>query len=323
MAKRIIAGLIAATAFVALLYFSDIPFLFRGVITAASVLAVYELLTALKSPKSLKILSIVYIVLSAISQVLIFGTPIGNWTSNRLIQLDIIIFDIVFIFSALFFNTFLPFLFILAALTFFLFRKKITFSGAAKTVLGTFIISYAFTTLINLIEIGSAETPFSSEAGVYLLILACIAAWFTDIGGYFAGRFLGGKIFKNRKLAPNLSPKKTIEGAIGGVIVCILTFLLAEIIYTTIFLNEYSWQSERGVSWQLILIVAPILSVCSIGGDLIASKIKRETGVKDFGSIMPGHGGLLDRCDSLLIVAPLLYAMLFLTDTTLFIARWF
>jgi len=121
------------------------------------------------------------------------------------------------------------------------------------------------------------------------LWLVYIISFGTDTFAYFAGVFFG-----KHKLCPNVSPKKTIEGAIGGILGC----LGLTIAYFKFF----------GINISIYTIIFSIfVSAFSMVGDLLASKIKREYDVKDFGNILPGHGGILDRFDSLLFVAPVVY----------------
>lgn len=136
-----------------------------------------------------------------------------------------------------------------------------------------------------------------NENGLFYFILALIIAWGNDTGAYFAGTFFG-----KHKLCPSISPKKTVEGLVGGWTTSVAAALLL----------SYIWQRATGVAplyWQVALM-AFLLSPLSVVGDLFASTIKRQNGTKDFGNIMPGHGGIMDRFDSLVFVAPLLFALL-------------
>jgi CDP-diglyceride synthetase len=130
--------------------------------------------------------------------------------------------------------------------------------------------------------------------GKLTLLFVFICAWLSDIGAYFTGRFFG-----KHKLIPKVSPKKTVEGAIGGIVSAVLFSLVY-----ALCLNKF-WQID--VHYLSIAIFAIFASILGQAGDLLASMIKRYCGIKDFGKIMPGHGGLLDRCDSIVLIAPLLY----------------
>ncbi len=132
--------------------------------------------------------------------------------------------------------------------------------------------------------------------GLFYVFLALIISWMSDIGAYFIGTFFG-----KHKLCPNISPKKTVEGLIGGIGFSILISLFAGFIYQAFFL------SEGAVSYWTIFGLALIGAPLSVIGDLFASLIKRRCGVKDFGNLFPGHGGVMDRFDSLLFVLPLVY----------------
>ncbi|MBQ1928313.1 MAG: CDP-archaeol synthase, partial [Clostridia bacterium] len=129
------------------------------------------------------------------------------------------------------------------------------------------------------------------------LILAIGGAWFCDIGAYFAGTFFG----KN-KMAPGISPKKTWEGAIGGVASNIVLCLFVGLIWKIFFLS-----TAEHIQWLLLALYALISAVGSMFGDLVFSVIKRKCNIKDYGNIIPGHGGVLDRFDSVILTAPILY----------------
>lgn len=132
-----------------------------------------------------------------------------------------------------------------------------------------------------------------AEYGEFLVWLVFISAWGSDTCAYFAG-----KLFGKHKLAPILSPKKTIEGAVGGAIGAAFIAIIYTYLYTFLALPV---MREKIIFIVGIVFVAAILSQL---GDLAASAIKRTLEVKDFGYIFPGHGGVLDRFDSILFVAP-------------------
>ena len=132
--------------------------------------------------------------------------------------------------------------------------------------------------------------PLLRELHLFWLMLALVIAWSSDTGAYFAGRFLG-----KRKLYEAVSPKKTWAGFWGGLITCVGSVFLM------------NWGFGMGLSVLDCLLISGVAGTLSVCGDLVQSMVKRSFGVKDSGRIMPGHGGLLDRVDSLLYVCPALY----------------
>ena len=128
--------------------------------------------------------------------------------------------------------------------------------------------------------------------------------WFVIMGAFACDTmaYLIGCKFGKRKLCPDVSPKKTIEGSIAGIIGVIIAYI---IIYA---IAKYGFSIQLNI-W-LIMLMAIVSGVNGQFGDLAASAIKRFCKIKDFGTIMPGHGGILDRCDSIMFVAPLVYIIL-------------
>ena len=129
--------------------------------------------------------------------------------------------------------------------------------------------------------------------GMWHLALVFIGAWTCDCGAYVIG-----SLFGKHKLIPSISPKKTVEGAIGGVVVAVLAFVLFGVI-----LEQFA---TVNVNYFILVPTGVLLAVVAQIGDLIASLIKREHGVKDYGNILPGHGGIMDRFDSILAVSSIL-----------------
>lgn len=129
------------------------------------------------------------------------------------------------------------------------------------------------------------------EHGLAWVFLVLTIPWSSDTGAFFAGKFFG-----KTKLYERVSPKKTVEGFVGGLVAATFGVAMVKII------------GLPTVSWLDVAVMGLGLGSASVLGDLSESLLKRAYGVKDSGSIMPGHGGLLDRIDSLLFVAPLLYA---------------
>ena len=172
-------------------------------------------------------------------------------------------------------------LFVLLAVVLIIKNHKNFSMGQIAAFIGMpIIISTAFLCLGSIIN---------SINGIYYLLLLINFSSVCDMGAYFIGVNFG-----SHKLCPEISPKKTVEGALGG----ILSSIIISFILTLIF----------GINKAYVLIPLTVL-FCIIGmlGDLFASVIKRSVGLKDYGNLIPGHGGILDRFDSILLIAPVLY----------------
>ena len=135
-------------------------------------------------------------------------------------------------------------------------------------------------------------------AGTILVLLPVLLTWGTDIGAYVFGRALG-----RRKLIPSVSPGKTVEGALGGLVSAVVICL----VYVRFLLMPYA---QLALTLQGAILFAMLISVAAQIGDLAESLLKREAGVKDSSHIIPGHGGVLDRFDSLLFVMPIAFLLL-------------
>ncbi len=173
-----------------------------------------------------------------------------------------------------------------------LFLIKDLFSGRSiplfeskRFIITTFYLSSGFIFLVLIADYYSNYNP-------NILLGSFILVWVNDTFAY-----LIGKNFGKQKLFPRISPKKTVEGFLGGLFFsCVASYFISKHTYT---LNFTNW-----------LILAIIISVFGTIGDLIESKFKRQAGVKDSGVIMPGHGGLMDRLDSIIFAAPFIYLFL-------------
>ena len=151
--------------------------------------------------------------------------------------------------------------------------------------------------LLGLWAAWLAVTQLHARQGVWYLLSVLALVWVADIGAYFAGRAFG-----KRKLAPTISPGKSWAGAVGGAIgVVVLAVVGASLLQETP--NLYTDVLQRG-GWLALLLLALGIDVLSVLGDLLESLMKRGMGVKDSSRLLPGHGGVLDRIDSLLPVLP-------------------
>ena len=165
-------------------------------------------------------------------------------------------------------------------------HKKITYIELVYALLGTLLISFGMSSL-SLICTYSVSITF-------FFVTAFALPWMADAGGFFVGATLG-----KHKLCPNISPKKTVEGAIGGVVFCIGSALLIGVIFQNLILTDMK------VNFWALALLGAIDAPISILGDLSFSLIKRSLNIKDYGSIFPGHGGMLDRFDSIIFTAPI------------------
>ena len=155
------------------------------------------------------------------------------------------------------------------------------------------VIPFTFS-LIIYIRDNFVKIPHIS---IFYILLILGSAWISDTGAYFTGTFLG-----KTKFVPEISPKKTIEGVIGGIISSIVFGIILGLIFSVIF--------KFKINYFKLLFTMPIASMLGILGDLSASLIKRQCLIKDFGMIMPGHGGILDRFDSTLFTIPFYYLVI-------------
>ncbi len=173
------------------------------------------------------------------------------------------------------------------------YHKTMRFEQMTSDFFFSFIIPLTYTMFVHF------RDKNSLFVGLSYVMISMSAAWLTDTGAYFVGVNFG-----KHKLCPEISPKKTVEGAVGGIVISIISLML--ICWGLQSLAGYFGHTVK-VNYIYILIFSPILSIISMVGDLAASVIKRQHGIKDFGNIMPGHGGIVDRFDSVLLVLPAVY----------------
>ncbi|NMM51209.1 phosphatidate cytidylyltransferase [Paenibacillus aquistagni] len=161
-------------------------------------------------------------------------------------------------------------------------KNRIPIQAVSQLLLGAFYIGIGFKYMLM--------TRTFSEDGLFWTVLLFAAIWASDIGAYFTGRAIG-----KHKLWPSISPNKTVEGAIGGIVSSLVVCILALFIRPDM------------LNIPLTFGIGLAASIVGQMGDLIQSAYKRVVGVKDSGTLLPGHGGVLDRCDSWLIVFPFLH----------------
>lgn len=164
-------------------------------------------------------------------------------------------------------------------------NMKVNVADIAVTILGIIYVTYLFAFIIFTRQM---------ENGIYYIWFVLGGAWMTDIFAYLVGITIGKHRFSE------ISPKKSIEGCIGGLVGSILFF-----VGYSYYLNSIGME----LNYTLMAIIGLIASVVAQIGDFAASSIKRYCEIKDFGNIMPGHGGILDRFDSILFIAPYIYVV--------------
>ena len=259
MKQRIITGVVAAALFIPFVIYGGAPF--AVVISAIAIVGFYEILKM----KGISIFSVPGLL--GTLALLILVVP-NDWSKE---VVDLLQYEskymIVYGLAAL--------LLIYIVLV----KNKMTFDEVGFILLSAFYVGLGFHYFI--------ETRF---IGLEFVVFVLLVVWTTDSGAYFVGRKLG----KN-KLWPEISPKKTVEGFVGGIVIAVLFAIAMQLIY------------PFAQSWLQLIFVTIIASIVGQMGDLVESAIKRHYGVKDSGNILPGHGGILDRFDSLLFVVPLLH----------------
>lgn len=164
-----------------------------------------------------------------------------------------------------------------------MFHKEMKFEELALTFMAGFVLPFLLSAVVRI---------HNWSNGRVLILLPFVISFLSDTGAYFTGRFLG-----KHKLAPQISPNKTVEGMVGGVVGAIIGVVIYCIVLQKLLHFE--------VNYLYVPIYGILGSLGAVFGDLCFSAVKRQTGIKDYGNLIPGHGGILDRFDSMMVVAPL------------------
>lgn len=170
-------------------------------------------------------------------------------------------------------------------------QKPHPLTSLPATFFGVLYPTFFFSFLIDLREANAL--PYENLESFFLALSVFLLIWATDTFAYFTGKSIG-----KRPLAPSVSPKKTWEGSVGGAVGAVLVAVVLKLT-----LLDF-------VQWHNVIVIALICGVFSQLGDLAESKMKRSVGVKDSGTILPGHGGVLDRFDALILAVPIVYLYL-------------
>ncbi len=169
-------------------------------------------------------------------------------------------------------------------------QMRLQFDKIAVCLAAGLLVPYLFTSIVRI---------HGMDDGRFFILIPFVMAFLSDTGAYFAGCAFG-----KHKLAPAISPKKTVEGVIGGVIGAVVGMVIYSIVLDVFFDFE--------INYIFAVIYGILGSVGAVFGDLSFSVIKRQTGIKDYGNLIPGHGGILDRFDSMMVVGPLAEILLIL-----------
>lgn len=267
MLKRTISGLVGVVLVLALLVFNkSIPMLLNIIVALVCASATYEIFSAMGIYKMVEI-TLPSVIFSIIMPIFGFGFV---WQISWYLYTFIIFCMLVFL------------------------HRVLSFKDIAVIYSMTTLISISLGYIIKLRDFGG------QDFGTFYVLLVLAVPWLCDTGAYFSGKFFG-----KRKLCPEISPKKTVAGAVGGIIIStLLTLLICAVCKMCFFKDSVSMHYFK------IAIIAVIASIISIMGDLIFSMVKRGCHIKDFGNIIPGHGGILDRFDSVIFAVPFIYIIL-------------
>lgn len=273
--KRILTSLIGFPIVIAIIVFGnniviDIFFSLVAIIGMKEYFGAFE-----KNKKAKPIKWIGYLAAISIAVLRLFHTQ------SSLVDEEIDMINMMF--CIVVFSVFVVFFHILNS------GMKITIVDGAITLFGILYIP-VLTMFLPIIH--------SQKNGVILLIYIILCGWATDVFAYFAGKIMNTKKHRFSKVSPNKSVEGCIAGAVGAVITCLIY---------TIICNTYFYTN---ISYIYIILISLLLSIVGQVGDFAASSIKRYNGIKDYGNIIPGHGGILDRIDSILFIAPIAYVLL-------------
>jgi len=264
--ERIIVAVICLPILFIILFFLP-AYVFAALVALICAISAYELQTSIGGEGNTRIC-----IYAAFSAALI---PIGTYFG-----VGDMVFQAVFL-------VLMSILFIEAILVFRL-KRQISFARIMTTLFGGTLIPLMLSSLVSLKTL---------PEGRLLVLLPVISAFLTDAGAYFTGKFLG-----KRRAFPLVSPKKTVEGCIGGLVVGIASMVVyGAILVLTTF---------HGIVFWALILYGLIGGVLTELGDLAFSLVKREYNIKDYGRLLPGHGGMLDRFDSMVFTAPAMYLLM-------------
>lgn len=232
-----------------------------------------------------------YIVVSLLNLIMVFELlSAGKLHNNLYIFLPCAVYALSQPLLIPFGFGFLPMYIFVLTMCFLMVKNSdsVKYKDLSFSLLGVLIIVFGMSSILLL-------PPEYDNRYTFFFVFPIGVAWCADAGAYFTGVFLG-----KHKLCPKISPNKTVEGFLGGLIVGTLSAALVVVAYSFIYTGAM-------FNYLLIILLGFAVSIISVLGDLTFSLIKRSCKIKDFGSVFPGHGGFLDRFDSVVFAAPLVY----------------
>lgn len=268
MLKRILTAIVALPLII-LIFWLNNTLVMMIAMTLVAVLSVSEVLIATKYFSNRG--------LTAVCMVFVAALP------------SFLYFDEIIRFFPMLAGTFLLIMFLIMLYD----HENVKFQEISLMAFVAFLIPISLSTVFLLHKKG--------EYGIFYVILAFLIPWISDAGAYFVGSAIG-----KHKMAPKISPKKSWEGFFGGIAAAIISVLIVGFGYPWVE-SMINGSANFTVNIPLLVVTAIVGSVLGVIGDFSASLLKRQCEVKDFGSILPGHGGMLDRFDSMLFAAPFLY----------------
>lgn len=274
--QRIITALILAPAAISAIFYLPLTY-FALLLLAVVAIGAWEWGPLMSFASKIKRVSFVAMTSIIILSLWLLFPPQGLWLTSQQIQqpIEMILWLAVAWWAV-------------SALLMTSYPRFSSFWSAHRSIRGMFGWLTLVPTWLAFMVLRSHDHSTDPYHGAQLLMFLFLMVWSADIGAYFVGKSMG-----KHKLMPNVSPGKTIEGFLGGVIcACILTAVLG---------FNLDWTAQQ---FMIALAVTALITTISVLGDLNESMFKRQAGVKDSGSILPGHGGILDRIDSLTATAP-------------------
>lgn len=275
--QRIITAVLLAPAVIWAIFYLPLNY-FAGLILAITAIGAWEWGPLMGFANTARRLFFVATYVIIISLLWHFLPPQTLWLSKGVIQehaLSLLWISVIW--------------WALSALLMFLYPRYSQFWTSHRSIRGVFGWLTLVPTWLAFVVLRSSDYQLDPYHGAQLIMFLFLMVWSADIGAYFVGKAIG-----KRKLMPNVSPGKTIEGFLGGVVFACILISIAS--------HEMNWDHGQ---YLTVILVTILITTLSVLGDLNESMFKRQAGVKDSGTILPGHGGILDRIDSLTATTPI------------------